>query len=85
MTVETPGPARPLDALTPRERQTLGLVLRGHSSVEIAAMVYVNPAAITFRLDRIHEKLGIKRRFRSLAPLFAWAIENGHLEVRVVA
>jgi DNA-binding NarL/FixJ family response regulator len=51
--------AGPLDRLTPRERQVLGLIAQGRSNAGIAQELIVTVAAIERHVTGIFEKLGL--------------------------
>jgi DNA-binding CsgD family transcriptional regulator len=69
---KTPKPAA-LDALSPRERQVLKLVVEGKTSKEIAAIVGVKPSSIDTYRSRIMAKLEIG----DLPSLVRFAIRHG--------
>jgi len=62
-----------LDALSPRERQVLKLVVEGKTSKEIAAIVGVKPSSIDTYRSRIMAKLEVT----DLASLVRYAIRHG--------
>lgn len=77
-----PGPASPglgatpapeLDALTPREREVLALVGRGHSNAEIAEALVLSPLTAKTHVARLFSKLGARDR----AQLVVVAYESG--------
>ena len=51
--------ANPLDHLTPRERQVLGLIAEGRSNVGIAQELVVTVAAVERHVTSIFDKLGL--------------------------
>jgi DNA-binding NarL/FixJ family response regulator len=67
------GHRSPLDSLTARERQVLQLVVEGHSSAEIAKLVYLSPKSIGTYRSRLMKKLGV----HDVAALVKFAIQHG--------
>lgn len=57
-------PARPV--LSPREREVLGLVARGHSNPEIARELFIGEATVKTHLLHVFEKLGVSDRTRAV-------------------
>ena len=49
-------------ALTPRERDVLGLVLGGHSNDEIASRLHTSRKTIEAHLSRLYERFGVLSR-----------------------
>ncbi|MCW2758404.1 MAG: DNA-binding response regulator [Nocardioidaceae bacterium] len=49
----------PVDALTPREREVLGLMAEGRSNASVAAALVVTEAAVEKHTQRIFAKLGL--------------------------
>ena len=62
-----------MDALTPREREVLGLIARGMSNDEIAGELYVSPLTAKTHVSRILYKLHARDR----AQLVMLAYESG--------
>jgi DNA-binding NarL/FixJ family response regulator len=58
---------RTRSALTPRERDVLRLVARGRTNPEIAAALSVSRETVKTLLDRIYDKLGVRRRGEAVA------------------
>ena len=52
-------PRDPLGALSPREREVLGLIAEGHSNSAIAARLHVTEAAVGKHVGNILAKLGL--------------------------
>ena len=63
----------PLDSLSVRERQVLQLVVEGHSSAQIAALVHLSPKSIDTYRSRLMKKLGVA----DLAALIRFAVQHG--------
>jgi non-specific serine/threonine protein kinase len=59
---EPPAPAPGLDALSPRERELVTLVARGHTDAQIADQLYISVRTVSSHLDRIRDKTGCRRR-----------------------
>jgi DNA-binding CsgD family transcriptional regulator len=57
-------PAAPpgADRLSPRERELITLVARGHTDAQIAAQLYISVRTVGSHLDRIRDKTGCRRR-----------------------
>jgi DNA-binding CsgD family transcriptional regulator len=64
----------PLD-LSPRERELILAVARGHSSVQIAALQQVRSDSIRRSLSALYRKVGV----RNQRGLVAWGLEQGLL------
>ena len=67
---ERPGP---LESLSSRERQVLQLVVEGHSSAEIAAIVHLSPKSVDTYRSRVMKKLGLF----DIPSLVKFAIQHG--------
>lgn len=65
--------AGPLASLSTRERQVLQLVVEGHSSAEIAALVHLSPKSVETYRSRLMKKLGIA----DVTGLVKFAIQHG--------
>jgi DNA-binding NarL/FixJ family response regulator len=50
---------KPLDALTPREREVLGLMAEGRSNAAIAGQLFVTEKAVSKHINNIFAKLGL--------------------------
>ena len=57
----------PLDALTPREREVLGLMAEGRSNTAIAEALVVTEGAVEKHVTKIFTKLDLRRRPRTTA------------------
>ena len=63
----------PLDELSPRERETLQLVVEGNSTSEIAKILFLSPKTVETYRCRLMHKLGI----RDLPTLVKFALQHG--------
>ena len=50
------------DRLSPRERELVTLVARGHTDAQIAAQLFISVRTVSSHLDRIRDKTGCRRR-----------------------
>lgn len=48
--------------LSPREKQIAALLSQGHSSTDIAKMLFLSPKTVASHKERIKNKLGIDNR-----------------------
>ena len=48
--------------LSPRERELVTLVARGHTDAQIAALLYISVHTVSSHLDRVRDKTGCRRR-----------------------
>ena len=67
---------RPVDVLTPREREVLKLVAEGHSSADIASLLVISPKTVESHRAHIMEKLAARDR----VDLTRYAIRHGLVE-----
>jgi len=67
------GARSPLERLSPREREVLGLVAEGRSSAVIARMVNLSPKTVETYRSRLMKKLEVD----DLASLIRFAVEHG--------
>lgn len=77
-TVEAGGERTPLDRLSERERDVLGLTAEGFSSSEIGEKLFISPKTVDTYRSRIMEKLGLKHR----SELVRFALQTGLLKVQ---
>ncbi|MGE5553540.1 MAG: helix-turn-helix domain-containing protein [Betaproteobacteria bacterium] len=69
-----PGQQTPvLASLTPREREILTLIAKGHSNREIARLLYVSESTVKNHISSVYKKVGVTGRSR----LVLLAIQNG--------
>ncbi len=57
-----PAAAPGLEGLSPRERELVTLVARGHTDAQIAGQLYISVRTVSSHLDRIRDKTGCRRR-----------------------
>jgi DNA-binding CsgD family transcriptional regulator len=58
-----PPPREPgVEALSPRERELVTLVARGHTDAQIAGQLHISVRTVSSHLDRIRDKTGCRRR-----------------------
>jgi two-component system response regulator NreC len=76
-TVEAGGERTPLDRLSDREREVLGLTAEGFSSSEIGEKLFISPKTVDTYRSRVMEKLGIRHR----SELVRFALQTGLLKV----
>jgi predicted ATPase/DNA-binding CsgD family transcriptional regulator len=50
------------EGLSPRERELVTLVARGHTDAQIAGQLYISVRTVSSHLDRIRDKTGCRRR-----------------------
>lgn len=60
------GESRPAERLTPREREVLALTAEGLSNREAAARLGLAEGTVKIHLNRIYDKLGVKRRTQAI-------------------
>jgi DNA-binding NarL/FixJ family response regulator len=65
--------ASPLASLSARERQVLQLVVEGHSSAQIAAIVHLSPKSVDTYRSRLMKKLGVS----DVTALVKFAMQHG--------
>ncbi len=70
---ELMGGANPAKALSPRERQVVGLVALGHTNVEIGRGLGISHRTVETHRKHIRTKLGLEAR----AELVRFALEHG--------
>lgn len=72
--VESPGdwPGRG-DGLTERESEVLALYTQGHTTKEVAAIMYLSPNSIKTHAKSLYRKLGVHTR----AAAVLWGVDHG--------
>ncbi|MFQ6016128.1 MAG: response regulator [Anaerolineae bacterium] len=65
------------DGLTPRERQVLELLAKGHTNQEIAEILVISPSTVQTHRTHIMEKLDLQNR----AELIKYAIRRGLIDL----
>jgi DNA-binding NarL/FixJ family response regulator len=69
-----------LQALTPREREVLALVGRGHSNDEIAESLVLSPLTVKTHIARLFAKLPARDRAQLVVLAYEWGlVVPGHL------
>jgi DNA-binding CsgD family transcriptional regulator len=58
---QPPAAAPGLAALSPRERELITLVARGHTDAQIAGLLHISVRTVSSHLDRIRDKTGCRR------------------------
>jgi two-component system, NarL family, response regulator LiaR len=80
---EVPAPGVPFEVdearvrelgITPRELEILGLIARGLSTREIAAMLFVSENTVKTHSSRLFDKLGVNRRLKAVETARAWRL-----------
>ena len=59
---QQPAAAPGLEVLSPRERELVTLVARGHTDAQIAGQLHISVRTVSSHLDRIRDKTGCRRR-----------------------
>src|SRR4051794_20145004 len=70
------GEAAPDDPLTPRELEIVKLIAEGHTSEEIAEMLFISKKTVDRHRANVLEKLGMRNR----VELTRYAIRRGLVE-----
>ena len=65
----TPGRARVVAELSPREREVARAVLDGHTHREIGTRLYISAKTVEHHVARIRQKLGTTTRAELLAAI----------------
>jgi ATP/maltotriose-dependent transcriptional regulator MalT len=51
--------------LTRRELEVLTLIVEGHSSKEVADLLFISKRTVDFHLDNVYGKLGVSNRMQA--------------------
>lgn len=73
---EEKGEASPLEELSPREREVLGLAAEGFTSAEIGKKLFLSPKTVDTYRARLMQKLGMSHR----SELVHFALKTGLLK-----
>ena len=69
-------PASPVDVLTDREREVLGMIGRGQTTRQIAAELDVSPKTIDSYRESIKKKLNLRNSAELTRGAVHWVLEN---------
>ena len=69
-------------SLTPRQRQVISHLARGHSNLEVAATLGISPRTAKAHTDEIRRRLGVAKRRQIL---YAYFVETGELPLEAEA
>lgn len=64
------GRAMPIEPLTPREREVLGLLAQGLSNREIASLIWLSARTVERHVTSLYRKIGVARRSEATAFAF---------------
>lgn len=79
-------PARPLTPLTEREKEILGLIMRGFSNNDIADHAHITERTVRHHISRLLQKFNVSRRTQLIARLQGqWPVEGTDTVVCSVA
>jgi non-specific serine/threonine protein kinase len=62
-----PAPSDPIETLSAREREVMGLMVQGRSSREIGDALYISPRTATTHINNIYVKLHVNTRAQAVA------------------
>jgi DNA-binding CsgD family transcriptional regulator len=74
-----PPTAKPLRRITPRELEVLALIAEGHSSREIARMLWITEETVRTHVRRLLDRLGARTRAHAVSIAYLdglWAKRN---------
>ena len=66
MSNELPAAMPETAKLTKREIEILSLIVEGHSSKQVAELLYVSKRTVDFHLDNVYDKLQVTNRMQAL-------------------
>lgn len=68
-----PAASSKADALTPREKEVLSLIVQGLTNAQIARILFISPATVKRHVESIIKKLGVSDRTQAAV----WAVRAG--------
>ena len=71
--------------MTPREREVVELLARGHSQGQIADELFITSKTVATHIQRVLAKLGVHSRAQAVAQAYRIGIVNGDFEGHLLA